>query len=283
MQIINKINPIVAFIYFLCVICLGMIITHPISFVTAYKLCQIKSFLFYIIVAIGISIINPFFNTKGETVIFTYISGRNYTLEALIYGAIMAMLFLTIINWFSCYNVIISSDKFMYIFGRIIPSTSLLLSMVLRFVPIYKNKILEISSARRCVGKGKFADTYKEKAQNGMIVVSALTSVVLENSIITANSMRSRGYGLNKRTSFSVYRFTVTDVCVLIIEILLFILVIVTSFFSKQQLCFIPKIILPKLNISFFVGIISYSLLLCIPIITILLEEIQWKILKSKI
>jgi energy-coupling factor transport system permease protein len=40
-----------------------------------------------------------------------------------------------VISWFSCYNAVMTSDKFVYLFGRVIPALSLILSMTLRFVP----------------------------------------------------------------------------------------------------------------------------------------------------
>ncbi len=40
-----------------------------------------------------------------------------------------------VIQWFSCYNKVMTSDKFIYLFGRLIPALSLILSMALRFVP----------------------------------------------------------------------------------------------------------------------------------------------------
>lgn len=294
MQSIHKINPIVIFLYFVCVIFLGMMITYPLylaaslalSFVTLLLVAYPKvrrTLKIYILAAIGICVINPLINTNGETVLFRYFNNRSYTLESLIYGAAMAMLFLTVINWFACYNAIITSDKFMYIFGGIIPSTSLLLSMVLHFVPTYQHKISAIGCARKSIGKGMVANTYKQKAQNGMMLISALISVALENSVITANSMRSRGYGACRRTSFSLYKFTLKDGYLLITELLLFMLVISSYINSGQPLSFFAQGLLPQTDIHFITGGIAYVLLMCLPAFIILLEAMKWKILKFKI
>ncbi len=125
MDTVEKINPIVAFIYFACVIVLAMIITNPFylavsvafSLISSLALNREKSkkmFFFFGLTGVFIAVINPLLNTMGETVLFTYFGGRPYTLEALIYGVIMAMLFFTVINWFSCYSSVITSDKFIY-------------------------------------------------------------------------------------------------------------------------------------------------------------------------
>lgn len=44
-----------------------------------------------------------------------------------------------------------------------------------------------------------------------MGVLSALTGWALEGAVVTADSMRSRGYGAAKRTSFRLYRFRTAD------------------------------------------------------------------------
>ena len=294
MKILEKINPIVIFIYFASVIILAMVITNP-FYLAVSVICSLVAsvlmnprrnkwiFFAYILTAIFIIAINPLLNTMGETVLFTYFGGRPYTLEALLYGGIMAMLFLTVINWFSCYSAVITSDKFMYIFGGIIPSASLLLSMVLRFVPVYKDKIKALSQSRKAIGKGLDDPKYRGKINNGLTLISALTSVSLENSIVTANSMESRGYGTGRRTSFSVFRFTTRDLVLLLTEVGVFIIALITCVFTKNPVEFIPRIILPTLSGEFFVGLISYGVLLCLPAIIILTEEIRWNVLKSRI
>lgn len=58
----------------------------------------------------------------------------------------------TVITWFSCCNVVMTSDKFVYLFGKLIPALSLILSMTLRFVPRFTAQIKVVTQAQRCVG-----------------------------------------------------------------------------------------------------------------------------------
>ena len=55
--------------------------------------------------------------------------------------------------WFSSYNEIMTSDKFVYLFGRVIPALSLVLSMTLRFVPKFKAQMQTVMEAQRCGGR----------------------------------------------------------------------------------------------------------------------------------
>ena len=47
-----------------------------------------------------------------------------------------------------------------------------------------------------------------KKIRYALNMVSILVTWALENAIETADSMKSRGYGLRGRTAFSIYRFT---------------------------------------------------------------------------
>jgi energy-coupling factor transport system permease protein len=59
----------------------------------------------------------------------------------------------SVVIWFTCYNEIMTSDKFVYLFGRVIPALSLVLSMTLRFVPKFSAQMKVVSEAQQCVGR----------------------------------------------------------------------------------------------------------------------------------
>ena len=139
--------------------------------------------------------INPLFNTLGDTVLFTYLGARPFTLEALAYGASTATMFVSVMLWFACYAQVMSTDKFTYLFGRRAPALTLVLTMTLRLVPSYGRKARQISTARRCVGLSMTQGSVRERARDGASLLSALTSWALEGAVTTADSMRSRGYG----------------------------------------------------------------------------------------
>lgn len=99
------------------------------------------------------AVMNPVFNHQGVTILFYLNNGNPITKESILYGVAAACMFVTVIVWFSCYNVVMTSDKFIYIFGKILPALSLIFSMVLRFVPRYLAQIKVISNAQKCIGR----------------------------------------------------------------------------------------------------------------------------------
>ena len=220
-------HPLVNFYYFFIVIMFSMFFMHPIFLIISLISSIIYSImlngksavkfniLYMTPLLIVTAIINPMFNHGGITIIGYFNTGNPITLESIVYGICAAAMFISVILWFSCYNAIMSSDKFIYLFGRITPSLSLIFSMVLRFVPRYKAQIKVISNAQRCIGQDIRSGNIIQRAKNGMKIFSIMMNWALENSIETADSMKARGYGLKGRSSFSNYIFEKRDKYVL--------------------------------------------------------------------
>ena len=286
----SKCHPAVNFLFFVGAIGCGVVIQHP-----AYLFAGIVTGAAYYLLLNGrkgwkmilgllplflfLTAINPLFNTYGETPLF-YLFERPYTLEALGYGAAVASVFVVMLLWFGCYNKVLTSDKFTSLFGNLIPAISLLLVMVFRMVPNLMRKAAQIAGARKSIGKGAGeAASTKEKLSDGMTVLGALTSWALEGSVVTGDSMRARGYGTAKRTSFMIYRMTAADWVLLSIMLLLLILVIAAACLGQMAAAFTPTFqIVP---ISW--GIIPYTAYLLIPTALHTKEAILWHISRSKI
>lgn len=81
------------------------------------------------------AVLNPLFNHRGLTILCWLPGGNPLTLEAIAYGIAAAGMLAAAISWFYCLNRVFTTDKFVWLFGRIIPFLSLLVSMTLRFVP----------------------------------------------------------------------------------------------------------------------------------------------------
>ncbi len=157
------------------------------------------------------AIINPIFNHEGMTILTYLPSGNPLTLESIVYGLCSALMLAAVIIWFSCYSAVMTSDKFVYLFGRVIPALSLVLSMTLRFVPKFKAQFKVVSQAQSCVGRNVDDGSLLQRMKNAITILSIMVTWALENAIETADSMKSRGYGLPGRTAFSIYRFDDRD------------------------------------------------------------------------
>lgn len=216
-------HPIVNLAYFVIVIAIAMFSMHPViicislimSLVYLMYLTGIRQVIgrlkLLVTMTIMIIVINPLFNHEGMTILGYFKTGNPLTLESIIYGIFMALLMMSVILWFAIYNVIMTSDKFIYIFGRIIPHLSLIISMSLRYVPRFKEQFIRVREARRCMGRDINQGNIFIRIRNMAAILSIMITWSLENSIETADSMKSRGYGLPGRTAFSIYKFHKRD------------------------------------------------------------------------
>lgn len=287
-------HPAVNFIFYLGALIMGMCLIHP-----AFIICSMTlSLVYYWIVKkhilkylgmvftlfAGMAVINPLFNTQGVRVLFTFWNGRPYTLEALCYGMAMGSIFVTVLTWFATYNEIMTSDKFLYCFGRFSPAITLVITMVLRLVPEFQKKIKQIGGARRCIGMSVENGTTYEKAEHGLTLVSALTSWALEGGVVMADSMRSRGYGCGKRTSFSIYKLRNVDRNILLVMLMLMFVVGISVHNGGAYVEYVPQIEMAGIqDIWTWIGTAAYLVFLSIPTIMNIMEELRWHILKSKI
>ena len=286
----SKCHPAVNFLFFAGAIGTSVLIQHPMYLLvgiltgaTYYLLLNgrkgWKMLLGMAILFLFLMAINPLFNTFGETPL-CYLFGRPYTIEALRYGAVLGGVFVTMLIWFGCYNKVLTSDKFTSLFGNLIPAISLLLVMVFRMVPNLMRKATQFSGARKCIGKGAGENAAtKEKLSDGMTVLGALTSWALEGSVVTGDSMRSRGYGTAKRSSFMIYRISITDWTLLIVIPSLLALVIAAACLGQMAATYMPEFYISPLSW----GIVPYGIYLLIPIALHTKEAVQWHISRSKI
>jgi energy-coupling factor transport system permease protein len=288
-------SPVINFTFFIAAVVFGMLLLHPaflvcsVVFSSSYYLILkgsrgLKLILGMLPVFAAVSLLNPLLNTNGTHILFTWLGGRPYTWEALCYGMALAAMFVAVILWFACYSIVMTSDKFIHMFGRMIPSLSLVLTMILRLVPSYRRKLVQISTARKCTGSAGAAADKKTRLENGMSELSALTTWAFEGGIVTADSMRSRGYGTGRRSCFSVYRFDARDRIMLGGMILLIIITAGACLAGAAAATYTPVFYIrdPGDPLS-AAAIISYIIFLSIPTGVNITEAIKWRILRSRI
>lgn len=287
-------HPAVNMLFFAGAVIFGMFFTHP--FFLLVSLLMALGFYFSLKGKRGlrflagmsgmfaaVSLLNPVFNPGGETVLFTYLNGRHYTLEALLYGISAGIMFLTICLWFSCYNAVMTSDKFLYLFGRLAPSITLVLCMVFRFLPNMKRKSDMTDNARRCIGKAADDGSLRERLEHGMTVLSVLTSWSLEGAAMTADSMNSRGYGSGKRSSFTIYRRTGADLLVAVLLLLCMAGIILCALRGGMEVEYFPVCHAAGRGPATICGLLCYGIFLAVPLLINIWEELSWHISRSRI
>lgn len=295
MDTFSRCHPIINFLFFGFVIAYSMFIMHPVMLIISFL-----SALFYAIYLDGrktvifclkfllptmltAMIVNPAFSHEGITILCYLPSENPLTLESILYGISASVMLGTSLLWFRCYTIIMTSDKFVYLFGKIIPALSLMLSMTLRFVPKFKAQFEVVKDAQYCIGKDISNGSIFSRLKNAVRIFSIMVTWSLENAIETADSMKSRGYGLKGRTAFSIYRFDSRDKNILCCLLFCGIYLTCGIFADGLEWRYFPSVkgVLDEpFTISFY---IVYILLCNMPLFINRKEDKIWRSLKSEI
>lgn len=212
---LERVHPLCAFAYMLCVLGITIITRHPImlGFSAAGALALLfftgRSIAAYPIIALVTAVMNPVFSHNGATVLF-FVGNTAVTAEAFVYGVLFGVMLACASAWSVVGSSLLSSDKWIWLFGRIAPAAGLTLSCALRFVPLFAMRVREFSQVQKA-----------QTLRGYLAAFGAAVSWSAEEAIISADSMKSRGYGTARRTSFALYRFGRQDAAVLAFIVLI--------------------------------------------------------------
>lgn len=290
----SQFHPIVNLTFYVAVIAFTMFLMNPVclgislccALVNAIYLNGVKTVRFGIRIVLPtvilVSVINPIVNHQGVTIL-EYLPWNNpLTLESILYGIASSVMVSAVVFWFSSVNTVMTSDKFIYLFGRIIPSLSLVLSMAMRFVPRFLTEFRLIRAAHKQLSipeQGGFFSSLRQAARE----LSTMLSYALDNSIETADSMKARGYGLKGRTSYAKYRFYKQDVAFFSCLLLLLVLLLILSLSGAVRFRYFPSLKGELFTVNAVLFYVLYSLLMLTPLVLNIGEGIRWKRLRSKI
>lgn len=280
----SRCHPFVNLIFYVAVLVFSVTLMHPVclgvallgsvlvSIATSGGKNTLKISAAAVFVALATAVFNGLFNHAGMTILWYFPNGNALTAESLVFGAMSGVMLATVVIWFMSLNKIITSEKIIYLFGGVLPAISLMISMILRFVPEFIRNFKRINDARYAIGKGdenKFVRLKK--------TFSSFISVTLENAIKTADSMKARRFGEAQRTSYTNYKFTKRDVF-LIFVILFFVAATLHGVLSGEtKATYFPQIAFGKITVK---TVLLYAALCITPLVFEIWEGLRWKKLK---
>ena len=172
-----------------------------------------KKLRLYPAVALFSGVLNPLFNHNGKTVLF-FLNRNPVTREAILYGLVMGMMIAAAMAWARCFSLIMDTEKLLEVTGRLSPKISLILSMTLRYIPLFREQAGRTREAQTGLGLIR-EENGMDRIRGGLRVMDGMVTWGLENGITTADSMTARGYGSGRRTRCSRYRWERADTAVL--------------------------------------------------------------------
>ena len=287
-------HPLVNFLYFTLVLVFSMVLRHPLAqgvsllcaCIYAVQAEGQRAVLFCLKWCLPVflltALFNPAFSHEGVTILLYLPTGNPLTLESILYGVSAGVLLVTVMVWFMNSSRVITSDKFIYLFGRVIPALSLVLSMTLRFIPKFKSQLAAVVEAQRSIGRDISQGSLLRRMKLAVSVLSIMITWALENAMDTADSMKGRGYGLPGRTAFSIYRLDDRDKSALAFLLLCAFCLVMGTAASTFSFRYYPGIragARTPLALSFQ---LVYAALCAMPILLNAFEERKWKSIHSK-
>ena len=287
MMKLTVIHPAVYIIYYLVLIIFAFLFNNPYYLISLLVCVSVLIILqgissefknlirFFIPMSLLIIILNPLVSHVGVTKI--YLMGNYFiTLEAVTYGILMSLSLLIILLLFTSYSNAVSYQEMLYIFSKKFPNISMIIIMALRFIPLLNFRLSEVNKVfqfdQKHSNNEKKDEGKIDKLKNTAKMLAVVVSWSLEESMLTANSMKARGYGITQRTSYLSFKFRKIDYYFMVI-VLVSALVCIAGLLQGQG-----RIeIYPQLNFSFSENIFNMYyfsfLILLLPLIYLEFKE----------
>ena len=284
----ERCHPAVNFLYFAAVI-MGMItFQHPIflaiSFACAFaysiKRNHWKALLFNLVTLPFVAAFALYYSSYhhfGVTVLRQNFIGNNMTLESLVYGFVLGTVAAGVCIWLSCVYSVFTTDKVVYLFGKVSPRLSLFLAILLRMVPRIKKEAKKINTAQRGIGRGVNQGNLWQRIRNCVRIFSMLITWTIESLSTASESMRSRGSSLRGRKAFSIYRFDNRDRAYVITLFTCLTVMIMGVLLKQTDILYDPRIRMNPITSMSFLFYAGYGFFCLMPLMLEVWTEYRFK------
>lgn len=285
----HRCHPAVNFLFFVLAAGTAMLFAHPVYLAigAAAALSWLlllrgrrglaRALSLAVPLSLLVVILSPLANARGRDVLFRVL-GRPITLQAVQAALLSAAMLFLVILWFSLYAYVMTSDRFLHLFGRLAPSASLLVGMTLRMVPAMQERMTRIRHARwGLTGREEPGRALRARLRTGMRAMTTLMTWSLEDSIATADAMKARGYGVRRRSSFSLYRFGRLDTRLSLWMLILFAVVIAAHFAGLTAYPVYPHAAPLRAEPAALAGYAAYAALVSLPLWLEVQERWSWR------
>lgn len=274
----RTLHPAMYGLYFVLVLVFTMIFLQPVCILLSW-LCAVSCwfltrsgknqhtvrvfFITQFAVIVLMTLGNVVFSSHGQTVLFALGDKRFYG-ESALYGLSMGCMLAAVLTWFSVLEAVISPDEVRQLGGRVVPTVSLMLSMMLAYFPhmLFRGRAIQAITAantaafsqQRGTGdsaclpaKSRCLRRFLHRKREAIVqtrllrVLSVLLGWSLEDSLIQASSMRARGFGSTKRSCFYRWAWRRRDSVAVVVILILGASAVVAGYALVQAFSFYPS------------------------------------------
>ncbi len=269
-------HPAVNFIFFASVIYGAVTFKHPVFLLIAYlcafaysvKRCGKRAVILNLCLLpliLAFALYYSSYHHFGVTVLRKNFINNNITLESFVYGLVIGLRFATLCMWLEAMFRVVSSDKVVYLFGKVSPLLALFLTILLRLIPRIGNEARRINLAQKGIGRGSNQGNLFQRLMNCLHIFSMLITWMISALALESDSMRSRGSLLRGRTAFSIYRFGNRDRAFVIALFSCITMTAMGVILGASKMWYNPRIIWRPLNAIGVLTAIGYLTLCMLP------------------
>ena len=286
-------HPAINAIYFVAVILCSIVFHHPIYLALSFccaacyltKLRGVNGLAFALTLlpfAALFALWYGFYHHFGVTVLRQNFIGNSITLESLLCGLTIGVTAAAVLVWLGCMHAIFTTDKVVYLFGRISSRLSLFLSIILRMVPRIKTQARRINNAQRALGRGTDQGNILQRLWHAIRLCSILITWLIESLVTSSESMQCRGYTLRGRTAFSIYRFDNRDRSLVITFFACLTVLLMAFLLDQTVILFDPRIIITPITPISYLFYAMYSSFCLLPFALQVIGEFRFARLRAQ-
>lgn len=227
-SLLQRSHPATQIILVAALVALALLNDNPfyqLSIITATALLALAAGVFTewlswwklcLFIGLAALIINPLVSRAGTTVLWRGpkipVLGRlDITIEAIAFGAGMALRLAAVIWAFALISLIMDPDRALGLLKGRGSRSALLSALSLRMVPTAMRDASDILDAHRARGIARDSGGRWEILKSRLPLLKRLVTASLDRAISLAEAMEARAYGTGRRSRFNTYRFSPGD------------------------------------------------------------------------
>lgn len=244
-----------------------------------------KQLVFCVPIIALMIVINPFFSASGSTVLYSFGTTQLY-LESLVYGATSGLVLVSTLCWLECLFAVVSPLELLQRSSVCFPGLHLILSLSAQLMPKLLTDLTTAQQIQAANTAAKTCDSISKtcwqsrflNVKNSIVQSAAAINAVcmgaLEKSIITFQSIVSRGWGMTKhRSTWNTEVLDSYDTLALLIFVFTSVIAAVSLYMLIQAWQFYPA--MPTFQLSlWYVGLALFAVL---PAIFVCIDTVLWE------
>ncbi len=257
--LLQNIHPLVLMLLLSALLLPALLFSNPIFltgvfFITILAILVSRSFAkceFYLTgglwMAVLLIIVNALVSHNGQTVIWhgplVPLLGRlDICLEAVCYGAVIGMRLLIILLVFALYNSMMHPDRIMSLFSRVASKSALILSLSTRMLPAVARDLTAAMEVQQMRGVDFHSGGIFERMRKYSWLLNIVLVSSLEGSLMTAEAIQARAYGMGPRSSYRRFMLRPRDHFCCLASILVIVFTICVKVKGYGDYIFYPRL-----------------------------------------